>query len=118
MGSEMCIRDRCDTTFADTRGSSEHRRLQADIPHAGYLVLRLRTYPAWRVSVNGQPVSGMPPRQDGLMAVPVPEGRINIAADWTTTGDVLTARLVSLAALALTAVLWLPTRRRIVAQVS
>jgi len=52
------------------------------------------------------------------MAVPVPEGRINIAADWTTTGDVLTARLVSLAALALTAVLWLPTRRRIVAQVS
>jgi hypothetical protein len=108
----------CDTTFADTRGSSEHRRLQADIPHAGYLVLRLRTYPAWRVSVNGQPVSGMPPRQDGLMAVPVPEGRINIAADWTTTGDVLTARLVSLAALALTAVLWLPTRRRIVAQVS
>jgi hypothetical protein len=108
----------CDTTFADTRGSSEHKRLQADIPHAGYLVLRLRTYPAWRVSVNGQPVSGMPPRQDGLMAVPVPEGRVNIAADWTATGDVLTARLVSLAALALTAVLWLPTRRRIVAQVS
>jgi hypothetical protein len=54
----------------------------------------------------------MPARQDGLMAVPVPQGRIELAADWTTTPDVLIGRLVSSAALASIPLLWLLERRR------
>ena len=96
----------CQATYGEAGQSPEHRRLRADIPHAGYLVLRLRTYPAWRVSVNGKTVAAMPAREDGLMAVPVPPGPVELNADWTTTRDVLLGRLISIAALAVIALLW------------
>ncbi len=104
----------CDATWAENAPGEnpEHLRLQANSPHAGYLVLRLRTYPAWRVRVNGQPVSATPRREDGLMAVPVPRGAVELTADWTTTPDVLAGRIISLATLALVTVLWLIERRR------
>jgi hypothetical protein len=102
----------CDATYAEAGASAQHRHLQAETPHAGYLVLRLRTYPAWRVRVNGQTITAMPSRQDGLLAVPVPRGRVELAADWTTTHDVLIGRLVSAAALGLIALLWWLDRRR------
>ncbi len=73
-------------------------------PHAGFLILRLRSYPAWQVMVNGQSVSGMPRRDDGLMAVPVPQGNVDLTVDWTTTPDVIAGRWISaLAVLLLTA---------------
>jgi len=52
-------------------------------------------------------------REDGLMAVPVPQGRVELKADWNTTRDVLLGRLISIAALALITVLWLLDRRRV-----
>jgi hypothetical protein len=108
----------CDATYSDIGTSALHRRLQAETPHAGFLVLRLRTYPAWRVSVNGQTITAMPERQDGLMAVPVPQGRAELAVDWTTTRDVLIGWVISAAALASITLLWirllrLRERRRI-----
>ena len=94
----------CQATFAATTNQAEHIRIAANIPHPGYLVLRLRSYPAWRVRVNGRPVSGLPHREDGLIAVPVPRGPVSLAVDWTTTPDVLLGRWLSgLAVLALTA---------------
>jgi hypothetical protein len=105
----------CDATYSQAQGfrggSPEHLRLLADVPHAGYLVLRLRTYPAWGVRVNGRPVASMPSRDDGLMTVPVPQGRVDLAADWTITPDVLAGRVISIAALALITMLWLWERR-------
>ncbi|HEY3627332.1 MAG TPA: hypothetical protein VGL00_13645 [Terracidiphilus sp.] len=92
----------CDAVYAQADGFPLHVRLNAATSHAGYLVLRLRTYPAWRVRVNGQPVHAMPAREDGLMAVPVPQGQLNLAVDWITTRDVLIGRIVSAVALALT----------------
>jgi len=108
----------CDAVYPAAGGSPLHLRLQADTPHAGYLVLRLRTYPAWHIRVNGRPIGPMPSREDGLMAVQVPRGRVDLAADWTTTRDVLVGRLVSLAALVLIALLWLLEVRRIRARLS
>jgi hypothetical protein len=65
------------------------------------MILRLRAYPAWQVRVNGQVVDSLPARADGLMAVPVPQGPVNLAVDWTTTGDEIAGRWVSALALAL-----------------
>jgi hypothetical protein len=110
----------CDATYSEdaTHPSPEHLRLQADTPHAGYLVLRLRTYPAWRVRVNGRAVPAEPEREDGLMAVPVPQGPVQLTADWTTTPDVIAGRLISIASLALITGLWLWERRRSRGQLS
>jgi len=86
----------CDTTFAASpirvRNHAEHFEVTADTVHAGYLILRLRSYPAWRVMVNGVPTADLPRRDDGLMAVPVPKGPADLTADWTTTPDVIAGR--------------------------
>ena len=105
----------CDATYAldgaNWKGNPEHRKMDMLLPHAGFLVLRLRTYPAWRVQVNGRPVSGFPQRDDGLMAVPVPVGPVKLQIDWTTTSDVRTARWISLLALGLVTALGVLERR-------
>jgi hypothetical protein len=106
----------CDATYPrieeDRRASPEHMRLAAVTPHSGSLVLRLRKYPAWRVSVNGNATNPVTERQDGLIAVPVPKGYVDLALDWTTTTDVLIGRLISGLALVLVAGLWLVEYRR------
>jgi hypothetical protein len=92
----------CEATFAATANQPEHLRIAALIAHPGYLVLRLRSYPAWRVQVNGRTLSALPMREDGLLAVPVPQGPVELTVDWTTTSDVLAGRWLSaLAILAL-----------------
>jgi hypothetical protein len=91
--------DSCDATFeepsAASRAKSEALEIHAMVAHSGYLILRRRSYPAWRVKVNGQPVSTLPQRDDGLMAVPVPQGPVDLTVDWTTTPDVLAGRWLS-----------------------
>jgi hypothetical protein len=89
----------CVATFepaaAGGRPRAEHVRMVGNISTPGYLVLKLRSYPAWQVKVNGRTVTGLPARQDGLMAVPVAQGPVTVAVDWTTTRDVLAGRWVS-----------------------
>ena len=90
----------CEATFSAAQESRpEHLRIAARIADAGYLILRLRSYPAWRVTVNGKAITSLPQhlplRADGLLAVPVPQGAINVAVDWTTTNDVVLARWLS-----------------------
>lgn len=99
-------------------GNPEHLRLRADAPQSGFLVLRVLTYPAWTVRVNGKPSASLPRRDDGLVAVPVPRGPVNLHLDWRTTPDVVLSRWVSLlGVLALTAV-WLLERKVRRSQVS
>ena len=81
--------------FAERGGDPEHLRLAADIPHDGYLVLRLRRYPAWSVRVNGRAAGEFKQREDGLMAIAVPSGAVAIAIDWSTTRDVTASRWIS-----------------------
>ena len=100
----------CDAVYSAMTGNPEHLHIQAAMPHAGYLILRLRTYPAWRITVNGRPVISMG-REDGLTVVPVDQGRVEVDADWTTTADVHAGRWLSLLATILVTALWLWERR-------
>ena len=86
----------CEATYEAAQDSApEHVKMAGTMEHAGYLVLRLRSYPAWDVRVNGHAVSTLPPREDGLMVVPVPEGEVNLTVDWKTTTDVLVSQWLS-----------------------
>ena len=95
----------CDATFLASPNAdppaTEHLSINAITNHAGYLILRLRSYPAWRVKVNGELVRTLPERADGLMAVPVPQGLVNLTVNWTTTPDIIVGRLLSALALVL-----------------
>jgi hypothetical protein len=79
----------------------EQKWIRGVAEHAGYLILRLRYYPAWGVKVNGVSVTAVAERARGLMAVPVPQGNVQVSVDWTTTGDVVAGRWVSGVALLL-----------------
>jgi 6-pyruvoyl-tetrahydropterin synthase related domain len=114
----------CDATYtwlhrSRRADSAEHLHLIATTPHAGFLILRLRSYAAWRVNVNGHtvaldahPVYGsLPHRDDGLMAVPVPQGPVQVDVDWTITGDVVMGRLVSLMSFGYLVIMFLIERK-------
>jgi hypothetical protein len=105
----------CQATFTMVSGfwtNPEHRTMRATIPQSGYLVLRLLNYPAWRVRVNGQLITTLPARDDGLIAVPVPQGSVELTVDWVTTPDVITGRWISGVSVLLLAVFCLLLRRR------
>jgi len=107
----------CDQTFPASpvrvRGPTEHFGLLAVTDHAGYLVLRLTRYPAWQVTVNGRVVNDLPRRDDGLLAVPVLAGPVDLSVDWTTTPDVLAGRWISgLSVLGITGLGLLELRRK------
>jgi len=105
----------CEETFAaspvSAKNHAEQFEVRANTGRAGYLILRLHSYPAWRVLVNGRPVADSPKRDDGLIAVPVAQGPVEITADWTATPDILLGRWCSALALFLVTGLWLLERR-------
>ena len=105
----------CDAVYSfvpqTSQANPEHLHIQAVIPHSGYLILRLRTYPAWRITLNGQLAGPLVLRDDGLTAIAVPEGRVDLKADWTTTPDVRAGRWLTALALLFVTGLWLGERR-------
>jgi hypothetical protein len=76
-----------------------------------FLILRLRSYPAWRVTVNGRPITNLQARADGLIAVPVAQGPVELTVDWITTPDVIAGRCMSGLALVLITVLGVLERK-------
>ena len=101
----------CSATFALQGGlnaNPEHRRMSATAGENGFLILRLLSYPSWSVRVNGKRAASLPRRVDGLIAVPVEAGPVELTVDWTTPDDVEISRWLSLAGLiALLAVGWM-----------
>jgi len=91
----------CEAAASARIRTPEHVRVAMVAPHEGYLILRLLSYPAWRITVNGRVTEPADLRDDGLIAVPVEKGRVELAVDWTTTPDVMAGRAVSGLALAL-----------------
>jgi hypothetical protein len=104
----------CQATATAQVREPEHMRVAMVAPRAGFLVLRLVSYPAWQVTVNGRRVAAADPsdlRDDGLIAVAVPQGPVNLAVDWTTTPDVIAGRCVTGLALVLLTLLGFIERR-------
>ena len=104
----------CEATFQRLpepgKAAAEHLRIVAVSPHAGELILHLRSYPAWEIRVNGQPAADLP-RNDGLIAVQVPKGPVDVSVDWGTTGDARMGRWASAIALVLIAGLYFMERK-------
>ncbi|MEO6911034.1 MAG: hypothetical protein ABI158_08935, partial [Edaphobacter sp.] len=80
-------------------------RLTLNSPAPQTLVLNLRDYPAWRITLNQTPITTRLDRNDGLIAIPLPAGQSHIAIAYAhtldqTIGDILT--LLSLALFLLT----------------
>jgi hypothetical protein len=88
-------------TITVTNWLPEHRVVMLNTPAAGYAVLRLMDYPAWTVRRDGALLTQRPRRDDGLLTVPVPQGRSQIEIRWHTTPDVWIGRAVSLVGLCL-----------------
>ncbi|MGA3034066.1 MAG: hypothetical protein ABSD70_12330 [Terracidiphilus sp.] len=107
----------CQATYVfagDGAADPEHRQIRAFIPRPGYLVLRLLSYPAWKIQVNGLHLYNdrtsewpLPKRDDGLNAVPVPEGPVTVTLDWETTSDVIAGRWLTALSVLLVTGLWL-----------
>ena len=95
----------CMATAASQGRDPEHWRVQMSAAQAGFVILRLRSYPAWRVTLNGHDVADLQARVDGLISVPVAPGQVDLAVDWRSTPDVLAGRGVS--ALGLIGLIWL-----------
>jgi hypothetical protein len=101
----------CEAIISTGKGRAEHLSYTTSFAHSGNLVLRLRSYPAWRVLLNGQPPAKLAQRADGLIAVPVPQGPVDLTVDWTTTPDVWAGRWLSFLSLLLVTCLCLLERR-------
>jgi hypothetical protein len=101
----------CQVTATAQLRQPEHLRISMIAPRPGFLILRLLRYPAWRITVNGRTTGPLDPRDDGLVAVPVPQGPVDLTADWATTPDAVAGRLVSGLALLLLLGLGLFERR-------
>jgi len=102
---------RCETTLKWQIDQPEHKRIRAVLSHAGFVILRLRSYPAWQLKINGSPIPPQPRRDDGLMVVPVRPGTVDLTADWTATPDVVASRWLTALAVLLLAGLWFVERK-------
>jgi hypothetical protein len=110
----------CDATYTFLGAGAanpEHRQIRAHVAHPGYLVLRLLSYPSWQVRVNGYLEDGdransLRKRDDGLIAVPVAEGAVNLTIDWENAYDVFAARCISALSILLVVALWFFELRR------
>jgi len=95
----------CNRTYTATvqpaKSAPEHLQFSEEVPEDGYLILRLRTFPAWRLTLNSKPAGALIHRDDGLIEIPVQKGPLRVSADWTTTPDVLAGRWLSGIALCL-----------------
>jgi hypothetical protein len=100
----------CDDTYTAKLWQNEHKLLEIDSDHDGFIVLRLSRYPAWQITVNNQLVNSSFNREDGLIVVPVPAGPSTIEIRWITTADALWGRWISLVSLVLCVVLWVLER--------
>ena len=103
----------CEETTSAQLRTPEHLHIAISPGRPGFLVVRLRSYPAWRISVNGRAQTNLPQRDDGLIVVPVPQGPANLTIDWTTTPDVIAGRGVTAAAVVLLGLLWFRERERL-----
>jgi hypothetical protein len=98
-------------TITVTEWLPERRAVVLDSSAAGYAVLRLMDYPAWTIRRNGAEITERPRRDDGLLTIPVPQGRSEIDIRWRTTPDIWIGRELSLLGLCVFGFVWRRERR-------
>ena len=84
--------------------------LSLDLPKAGFLVLNLRDYPAWRVVRNGVVEATRKKRADGLIALPIPAGSSTIDVRYGHMTDEIAGDAVTLLAFLILLWLWRVSR--------
>jgi hypothetical protein len=65
----------------------EYKRFTAEVPRPEKLKLRLFNYPAWRVEVNGLPISAMSQPKTGEIVVPLDTGISEVRVRFVRTWD-------------------------------
>jgi hypothetical protein len=83
--------------------------LTANAPQPEDLILNLRDYPSWHITLNGTPINDHLQRDDGLIDLPIPAGPSTIDIHYTQTPDQTLGDIISMTSLA---VLLLTLRRR------
>jgi hypothetical protein len=91
--------------------SAEKYDVLIDTPAPGYAVFRLMAYPAWTVRCDGTKLTEEVRRDDGLITVPVPQGRSHIDIRWHTTPDIWLGRAISLLGIGVFAAICYSERR-------
>jgi hypothetical protein len=66
---------------------AEHRFVRVHTTRAAKLALRLVSYPAWKLTVNGKTAHPQAPKKTAQVIVTIPEGESEIRADFTRTPD-------------------------------
>jgi hypothetical protein len=85
---------------SNTQPSPTPPHITINAPIAEDLILNLRDYPNWHISLNGSPDSTRDQRDDGLIALPIPGGPSTIAITYAHTLDQTIGNTISLLALA------------------
>lgn len=98
-------------TITTPEWNPERRRIVIETPASGFALIRLMNYPPWEIRRNGRVIQQLPRRDDGLLAVPVPQGRSSIDIRWRTTPDAWMGRSLSLLGVLLWIAAWRVERR-------
>lgn len=101
----------CKGKFSEVLNKPERKGFIGEADQDGYLVLRLRSFPAWAATVNGHATSAVMEQGHGLLAVPVTRGPVIVLVEWTTTPDVVIGRWLSALSLVLLSALNLLERK-------
>ncbi len=90
--------------------TEKHFVVHASKPES--LELRLFNYPAWRVTVNGQPAKAQTAEVTGQMIIPILEGTNDVRVHFRRTTDRTIGDAISWVSLILLAAAWIKTRSK------
>jgi hypothetical protein len=86
---------------ANTAPGPVPTHLTVNAPTPEDVILNLRDYPAWRITLNGTPITNPIQRDDGLIALPIPAGPSTIDIHYARTIDQTLGDILSMASLGL-----------------
>jgi 6-pyruvoyl-tetrahydropterin synthase related domain len=88
-----------------TNWSPEYKHFSIDAPQSSIAILQLMDYPAWRVRINGQPVSKSAPASSGQLQIAVPAGHSDVEIKFDHTADRVIGDIITIFSLLLLALL-------------
>jgi hypothetical protein len=88
----------------------QSKAIMIDSPTPAQLTLHLMNYPAWQVTINGNPVASQSDKY-GRLAVPIPAGTSTVEARFVITPDRKLGAAISVIALLILAGLFIARRR-------